>query len=116
MHCMPDLTEPYPFPWDENKAASLRGSLVLIGITYLDSSGRERMRLQAYGVVVEADKYQGIAVECHGETWQGQIARFPPDTDAWDEAVPGKYELNLTGEVVIDPAYTTTWTRRDPDQ
>lgn len=113
---MSEFTSETPFPWDEGKAASLRGSLVLIGITYLDGTGREKMRLQAHGVVTEVDRHLGIAVECHGEVWRGQIARFPPDTDAWFEAAPGRYELYSTGEVVTDPAYKTTWTCQDPGQ
>jgi hypothetical protein len=35
---------------------------------------------------------------------------LPPEPDAFDEAVPGEYRLRSTGEVVVNPAFTTSWT------
>lgn len=100
--------------WDDEKAASLLGSFVLIGVSYLDGNGELESQLEAYGLVTEVDKLRGIAVKCEGRTWNGEVARFPPSTRIWYEAEPGEYRLRSTGEVIADPAFTTVWSCRSP--
>ncbi|HYY10351.1 MAG TPA: hypothetical protein VE781_05395 [Kineosporiaceae bacterium] len=38
-----------------------------------------------------------------------QPAVLPADFAAYDEAAPGRYVLQTTGEVVVDPDFVTTW-------
>jgi hypothetical protein len=99
--------------WDPRKAAGLVGSLVLVGITYTRPDGEVRATVEAYGVVVSANEINGISIEAHGETWNGQTFAMPPSPNAFFRASPGEYRLKTTGEVVVDPDYTTTWTIAD---
>jgi hypothetical protein len=39
----------------------------------------------------------------------GEEYTLPPDLDALRSAEPGEYELSGTGEVVVDPDYTSIW-------
>ncbi len=35
---------------------------------------------------------------------------LPPVEEAFEPAPPGEYRLRTTGEVVVDPDFTTSWT------
>lgn len=100
-------------PWDDAIARDLVGSLVLTGVTRLDSTGRETGRWQFYGHVESADKEAGIKVQLEGKR-EGETYTLPPATDAIRRAKPGNYELQSTGEVVTDPDFTISWVVREP--
>jgi hypothetical protein len=100
-------------PWDDALARGLKGSLVLIGLTQLDSTGRETGRWQLYGRVMSADEKAGIKVRLEGKR-EGETYTLPPATDAIRRAKPGNYELGSTGEVVTDPDFTITWVIQEP--
>ena len=102
--------------WSDDKARLLQGAIVIVGFTYIDGQGDATAQHQIHGVVIETDPSKGIGVECHGEVWKGEIAWLPPDTRAWVKAPPGEYRLRSTGEVVIDPDFTSSWTRQGPEQ
>ncbi len=34
---------------------------------------------------------------------------LPPDVRTFEEARPGEYRLRSTGEIVVDPDFTSTW-------
>ena len=105
----------YEFPlWDESIAASMKDSLVLIGITYRYPDGTEKQKVQAFGIVQGADKRQGITIECHGQTWAGKSMTLPPDLRGWRTAASGEYRLKTTGEVITDPAYTCAFSLVSP--
>ena len=91
--------------WDEERAKTLAGALVLIGLTRSGPDG-EHLE-QMFGTVVSA-RPQGIEVALGG-TRAGKVFRLPPDLTAFHPASPGEYRLRSTGEVVTDPAFTTTW-------
>lgn len=101
-------------PWDEEKARALQGAIVLVGITYCDATGATEEQIQAHGVILRVDRAQGVEIECHGEVWKGQAMMLPPDLRAFEKAPPGSYRLRSTGETVIDPDYTTSWTFTKP--
>jgi hypothetical protein len=63
-----------------------------------------------HGDVVRADR-QGIVVRLRGS---GEDFELPPDPSQFHEAPRGRYRLRSTGEAVIDPDYTTTWTLKEP--
>ena len=96
--------------WDECVAEHLLGSIVIVGLAYVDPEGQCMGLFQIYGVVTVADKERGIAVECHGQIWDGQEHWLPPVTAAFHKAKPGRYRLCSTGEVIFDPDYLTSWT------
>jgi hypothetical protein len=100
--------------WDETKARKLRGALVLIGLTYCDAAGNAQRQVQYYGIVTEATEEKGISIECHGETFGGEIKTLPPDLRAFHPAPAGSYRLRSTGETIVDPHFTASWTIEAP--
>lgn len=99
--------------WDEDLAQKLIGSIVLVGITYMDPEGQPESQAQYFGMVTSADRDQGIAIECHGH-FAGEICVLPPQTEAFAKAEPGTYRLRSTGEEVVDPDFLTSWTMQRP--
>ena len=91
-------------------AAELLGAHVLVGITCLDRSGRVAEQYQFHGRVVRASRGEGIVIV----NAVGEELKLPPDGRAFVPADPGEYRLRSTGEVVVDPDYTATWTITPP--
>ena len=96
---------------DEDFAAELLGTYVLVGVTEVDHAGRVLAQRQFHGRVVRASAKEGvILVDREGrEHW------IPLHRDAYEPAEPGEYRLRSTGEVVVDPTWLTTWTVYPPD-
>jgi hypothetical protein len=97
--------------WDEAFARALEGAVVLVGITHNDPAGPRQE--QFYGTVIEANPAEGIALRLDG-AHAGETYWLPPDLRAFAPASPGSYRLRATGEVVVDPDYTTSWTIDPP--
>jgi hypothetical protein len=97
--------------WDDRRAASLDGALVLVGIT-VDAPEGPRLS-QFYGTVIEVDAVNGVTLRLEGSR-SGEIYRLPPDLNAFATAPPGEYRLRATGEIVRDPDFTTQWTITPP--
>jgi hypothetical protein len=100
-------TGPPPF-WEE-KARRLLGAHVLIGKTYVGADDVVEEEIQFHGVLESADQQQGLAIRRHDSD---EIEWLPPDLRPFRKAPPGEYRLRSTGEVVVDPDYTATWTIR----
>lgn len=99
--------------WDQDEGDGLIGQLLLAGITYLAADGRTvTSQVQCWGRIVSADP-KGIAIMCEGKTWNGQRMTLPPDLRALQAAKPGEYKLSSTGETVVNPDLTTSWTMID---
>ncbi len=98
---------------DAALAQTLVGKTVLIGITYVDASGSPLSLKEFHGVIAEVDPKQGIRVELAGKS-AGQTYWLPPDTRSLRPAAPGEYRAKSTGEIVIDPDFTTAWTSQMP--
>ena len=97
--------------WDDKLAERLEGSVILVGITYEDPSGP---RLdQFFGTVVGVDPDNGIELRLGGSR-SGETFVLPPDLRSLNPAERGSYRLGQTGEVVIDPDFTTTWNVAPP--
>jgi hypothetical protein len=97
-------------PWDDAKAKALMGSLVLVGLTYLNADGGVDWQGQIFGIVTRVQENSGIDIQCHGETWRGQTMTMPPALNWFNEAKPGTYKLRSTGESLTDPAFIAAWT------
>jgi hypothetical protein len=97
-------------PWVDGTAQKLVGSIVIVGITYVDSEDKPYEQLQYHGIIASADKEQGIAIECHSEKKRGETVWLPPQTNVFKAAPPGTYRLRSTGEIVTDPDYTCSYT------
>jgi len=105
------MTEDRP-PWDQDAADRLIGAVVVVGMTYNEPSGGERVD-QFFGTVVSAVAYYGFTLRLGGSR-VGETFRLPPDPGAFVPADPGRYRLKTTGDFVDDPDYTTTWTVNSP--
>ena len=92
--------------WDEAAAASLIGSIVLLGLTYVRPEGDRHE--QMFGRVASADQ-RGISIRLDGQR-TGEVFHLPPDLQPFETAAPGAYRLKSTGEVLVDPDYLCTWT------
>jgi hypothetical protein len=93
--------------FDEDLADTYVGKYILVGVTYLDSFGRELERLQMHGVV-EAVAADGMHIALRG-LHQGETWIMPPTLESVVEAEPGTYTLNSTGELIDDPDLISTW-------
>jgi hypothetical protein len=97
--------------WSEERALSMVGARVLIGITRNDASGQHLE--QMFGTVVSADEVKGFEIALEGSR-AGEKYRLPPDLPAFQPAAPGIYRLKSTQEEVIDPDYIATWIIHPP--
>ena len=84
------------------------GKRVLIGITRLDHKGELIRQEQHHGLVTSVGK------SIHIQLSTGRDYQLPPDTRSFRRAAPGEYRLRSTGEVVVDPDFTTSWTVNSP--
>ena len=98
--------------FDDQFAAELIGAHVLVGMTHMDHGGKPINQTQFHGKVTKADPKEGVTiVDAAGEEhW------LPPHWPSYVAAEPGEYRLRSTGEVVVDPDYTSTWTVHPPDR
>ncbi|MBW3618011.1 MAG: hypothetical protein KY446_09735 [Proteobacteria bacterium] len=92
-------------------AEKLSGSTVLVGMTTNGPAGEQLE--QFFGTVMIVDANEGITLRLEGAR-AGDVFTLPPDLRAFFPAKPGSYRLRQTGEVVLDPDYTTTWERTPP--
>jgi hypothetical protein len=90
---------------DDQFAAELLGTDVLVGVTMVDHAGRVKELRQFHGQVVQASVEDGVTVVDTegGEHW------LPLDREAYEPAEPGEYELRSTGRKVMDPTWLTKW-------
>jgi hypothetical protein len=89
----------------DEQGATLLGSHLLVGITYLRPDGGIDRRLQFHGTVESAR--EDVVEVRRADT--GEIFTLPPGPEAYAPAPPGEYRLKTTGEVVVDPDFTCTY-------
>ena len=94
---------------DSDWAAFMIGKSILAGITILNRSGELTERRQLHGQIHVAGR-EGIRVHLAS----GGTYTLPPDPRPFYEAPPGEYRLKATGELVVDPDFTCTWTLTMP--
>ena len=86
------------------------GAVLLVGVTYVDGSGDTESRVEFAGRVLAVSPL--VSIELAGE----EPFTLPADPEAYSRAQPGEYSLASTGEVVVDPDYTTVWTVESPTE
>ncbi len=96
--------------FDEKGAQGLVGKYVLVGITYTDDCDEPIGQKQFHGRVVRANAREGVVILQQS----GEEMKLPPFLKAFQPARPGQYRLHSTGEVVVDPDYTCTWSVKKP--
>lgn len=97
--------------WDDGKASEFIGKRVLVGITYLDAAEKVIEQKQFHGFVVRANRKEGVVLSLASN---GKELKLPPSTRVLELAAPGEYRLRSTGEIVVDPDYTCTWSVKKP--
>ncbi|WP_431113198.1 hypothetical protein [Variovorax paradoxus] len=98
--------------WDASIAKKLPGKIVLVGVAYFEVDAEEPFKQQQlFGRVLSADRATGILLSLEGQR-TGEQYRLPPDTRSFQEAGPGEYRLRSTGEVVVNPDFTVTFSIR----
>ena len=109
------MTDELP-AWDEGRARSLIGKIVLLGLTFATADGEVIEQVQRHGVIEQAHPDEGIGVRLvgPGQVWDGEVYVLPPDLRRFSEAAPGSYRLRSTGETIVDPDFTSTWEIRSP--
>lgn len=96
-----------PPPFDVEIAQQLVGKHVLVGVTFRNHDGEERLQHQYHGVVVSVGK-RGIALDVENTFSRGTLD-LPPDLRGFTAAAPGSYRLRSTGEIVEDPDFIANW-------
>ncbi len=79
---------------------------IIVGLTYVDQNNQITEQKQFHGTIRQISD-EGILVERAGG--QGDYL-LPPDLSALEQAEPGEYMLRKSGEVVVNPDFTSQWT------
>lgn len=107
---------PKDHPWDASLAKNLPGQLVLVGLAYFEVDSEAPFeQQQLFGRVVTADERKGILLSLEGQR-TGEEFNLPPDTRSFRQAGPGEYRLRSTGETVVNPDFTVTFSIRKQAQ
>ena len=97
--------------WDDARAHWLLGKQVLVGVTHVAADGRTVINKEQFlGLIMTATEGVGIEVVCVTGANEGQKLMLPPVTAAYQDAKPGSYRLKSTGEVIVNPEVTVSWT------
>ena len=91
--------------------SELLGKTVLVGITRVDHMDKFLVQDQFHGIVESLDGGL-VHIRVAGS---GADFTLPPEPSAFARAQPGHYRLRATGEVVVDPDFTSSWTVQVPD-
>ena len=88
----------------ELSLSDLLGKTILVGITYYTKDNEFIEQKQYWGTVIEADEEQILFRQKNGELFS-----LPPDLRSIKPAPKGEYKLRSTGEIVVDPDFTSVW-------
>jgi hypothetical protein len=91
---------------NEARAQFALGKRVLLGVTVILPTGAVVEQRQLVGELMTVDASDGLELILD----DGSSYWLPPDVSALEEAPPGEYRLRSSGEVIVDPDYTCTWT------
>ncbi|AGU53742.1 hypothetical protein VAPA_2c11880 [Variovorax paradoxus B4] len=64
------------------------------------------------GSPLRTNQRTGILLSLDGQR-TGEQFKLPPDTRSFQEVGPGEYRLRSTGEVVVNPDFTVTFSIRE---
>ncbi len=84
--------------------SDLLGKTILVGITYYTKDNEFIEQKQYWGTVIEANDKQ-----IRFRQKNGNVLGLPPDLSSTEPASKGEYRLHSTGEIVVDPDFTSVW-------
>jgi hypothetical protein len=88
---------------NEERARTLAGKTVLLGVTEKTRLGRSR-QFQLFGTV-ETVRPDFLRLRLRN----GAAYDLPPDIRTFENALPGEYRLRSTREVIVNPDFTASW-------
>jgi hypothetical protein len=88
---------------NEDRAQTLAGKTVLLGVTEKTRLGRSR-QFQLFGTI-ETVNPDLLRIRLR----DGAAYDLPPDIRTLENALPGEYRLRSTGEVIVNPDFTASW-------
>lgn len=95
--------------WNSSLAETLPGRILLVGLAYFRADSNVPFEQeQLFGRVISADEKAGIVLSLQGSR-DGESFTLPPDTRSFQKASAGEYRLRSTGEVIVDPDFTVTF-------
>jgi hypothetical protein len=98
--------------FDSERAASLVGKHLIIGLTVHDREDTPIDQIQLHGDIVRVNQPEGVVVRLHPS---GVEYAMPAVLAAYEPAPPGDYQFSASGEVVRDPDLMTTWVVYEPE-
>jgi hypothetical protein len=99
------LTDKWPY-FSKQLVNKIIDRRVIVGYTYLKADGSVDHQEQKYGLVIKANKKEGVGIRLHDSS---EVIWLPPDLRSWRPAPAGTYTLRSTGEEVVNSDYLTTW-------
>lgn len=96
--------------WDEELADDLVGSMLYVGLTFVDHAGVLKRREQVFGTVQSVSITAGIRIlRTNGETFT-----MAPVLDAIEPGDPDRYQLSEDDELVESPDFVAWITAIEP--
>lgn len=97
--------------FNPERAEEMLGKHLLIGLTIHDHLDEVVDRVQLHGDIIRINQEEGVVVRLHPS---GVEYAMPAVLSAYEEAPPGDYHLQATGEVVSNPDLMATWIVYEP--
>jgi hypothetical protein len=92
--------------FDQDRASSMIGKTLLVGLTYMGSENEVARMEQFHGEVERASADAGVVLRLSGS---GREFVLPPDLSHIEAAPPGEYRLKTSGELVANPNFLCTY-------
>lgn len=97
--------------FDEKRAQELIGKEMLVALVIYDHADNFLRKEQFCGTVIRANQIDGLVL-LRRDT--GKEHSLPPDFRSVDDAPPGVYRLQSTGEKIENPDLISTWVVHEP--
>lgn len=99
--------------FDNDRAATMIGKHLIIGLTIHDALDNVVDRVQLHGNIVRVNEKEGVVVQLLPS---GVEYAMPAVFSAYEEAPPGDYHFQSTGEVITNPDLMATWVVYEPPE
>ena len=97
---------------NQEQAAAMIGKSVIIGLTIHDRDDNEVDRVQLHGETLRINQEEGVVVKLLPS---GVEYNMPAVLGAFEEAPPGDYQFQNSGEIITNPDLMTSWVVYEPE-